>query len=109
MTWIFTQQWNGVQPYSFSAEISPEGLITINGGFVGVMAPNPGTEGNVSLAIANFDQQTVAAYLGVSGGPVMHGTVTGTAEGNTVSGLWFATEIILAGAEKKEHYIPARN
>jgi hypothetical protein len=90
--WIITQQWNGVPAYKFEATFSADGTITVNGGYFGAWC-QLGSSNQVSLAVANFGDDSVSSYSGNIVGPAMGGLVVGRSKQGTISkGSWSAAQ-----------------
>ena len=88
--WVITQQWQGQNAYKFTMTVDANGLLTVDGGFTGVIS-QIGSGSSLSIAIANYKQGIVAAYSGNIVGSAMGGVVSGTVGGGTVStGSWSA-------------------
>ncbi|MBX2830109.1 MAG: hypothetical protein KTR23_02850 [Rhodospirillales bacterium] len=101
-TWIVTQTWKGVPPYKFSMNVAADGKITIDGGFTGVLQQFPNSY--LSMAIANFGNKSVTAYLGNIVNNAMGGEMSGTGQsGAVVTGIWTAVHSAALGAPDKAY------
>ncbi|MDC0711104.1 hypothetical protein POL68_21725 [Stigmatella sp. ncwal1] len=90
--WTITQTWQGIPAYKFSATFAANGTITVDGGYFGVW-DRLGNSNQVSLAIANFGQSSITAYVGNVVGPAMGGQMTGCTKGGTpLHGEWSAAQ-----------------
>lgn len=98
--WQVTQAWQGTTPYTFNMTITDTGLITIEGGFSGIIA-ELGASSFLSMAISNTQAQSITAYVGNIVGPVMGGVMTGTQGGQVFQGTWSAALESNANAPKK--------
>ncbi|MEM9548200.1 MAG: hypothetical protein AAGA77_19620 [Bacteroidota bacterium] len=106
-TWRFTQHWEGAPPYSFNAEFTAEGTISIQAGaFFGTYRVL-GNSNQIALAIADFGKKSITAYVGNVVGGAMGGQATGAQLGGKPSnGNWSAQRIEFAQAETKDHHVP---
>ena len=108
-TWKFTQSWGGGQPYSFLADFSANGEISINNGmFFGTYAIL-GQTNQISLAIADFNgnEKSITAYVGNIMGGAMGGQARGAkVGGNTSDGVWSAQKVSNVD-ENKGFHVPS--
>ncbi len=93
-----SQAWKGKKPYKFPADFGANGTITVEGGFFGTWTVL-GTSNQVSLAIANFQGQSITSYCGNVVGPAMGGQMTGASpNGPVFQGIWSAVQQLHAEA-----------
>jgi len=105
-TWIITQEWNGIRRYKFLATFAADGTITVGGGYFGVW-DRLGSSTQISLAIANFAQSSITAYVGNVVGHAMGGQMTGCTKGKTpVKGAWSAVRQPYADAVQSDLLLP---
>lgn len=90
-SWIVTQSWKGLPTYKFTMTVNKLGVITVNGGYVGVIN-ELGTSSFLSMAITNYAEKSVTAYAGNIAGQAMGGTMSGTQGNKLVSGIWSAMQ-----------------
>jgi hypothetical protein len=106
-TWIIWNQWQGAPAYRFRADFSPDGRISVAGGFIGTWTKlGPSTQ--VSLAIANCQgTASITSYNGNVVGYMMGGEMTGAkSSGAPVRGQWVAHHVLLLDAEEAELKAP---
>lgn len=112
-TWRFHQSWGESSAYSFDAEFSADGTISINNGmFFGTYSIlGPSTQ--ISLAIAHFKDappipKSITAYVGNVTETGMGGMMTGSPEdgGKVSEGIWSA-HLVQTLDESKGYHVPA--
>lgn len=103
------QTWDGIPSYKFHMEISEDGRVSIEGGFVGT-ALQLGTLTQVSIGIANYESnQSVSAYNGNIIADSMGGEMLGvpaTGDGPVIKGIWTALRSDLIDTPTKAHSVP---
>ena len=108
-TWVVTQKWGQTPQYSFNMDVSANGRITIEGGFVGTII-QLGQSTQVSMAIGNSQGDSISSYVGNVVGDAMGGEALGTSTKDsssaTVSGTWSAMLQSSHSAPKEDHSIP---
>lgn len=107
--WIITQVWNGVPAYKFEATFSADGSITIDGGYFGAWC-QLGSSNQVSLAVANFGDNSVTTYSGNIAGPAMGGMAVGRSKQGTISkGSWSAVQEAHANVAHGKLTLPGKS
>lgn len=106
-SWKITQKWHGIPSYSFEMKISKSGVITIPGGFTGTLL-TLGSSNQMSMAIANFNGQSITSYVGNIIGTSMGGEALGLGSNGTVTqGDWSAQKSEDSVIPEKAHSVPS--
>lgn len=89
--WVFSQRWEGVPTYRFTAEFVDNRIeVEEGGGFYGTYQVL-GSSSNIALAITSDNGLSVSAYVGNVVGGAMGGQMTGVPKtGSSTSGEWSA-------------------
>ena len=98
-TWKIWHRWKNVH-YSFFAEFSEDGSITVEGGYTGTWT-RLGTSSQISLAIYSCGgRPSITCYNGNILGLAMGGEMTGDGPSGVQRGEWVAHHMILMDAEE---------
>jgi len=99
--WLVFQSWNGTPFYRFVMNVSQAGVITIPGGYLGIICQPP-QPNLVGMAIGNSTQGSITSYEGCSNGQVMYGVMAGTQKNGAVfHGRWYAVHQTISDAPEQ--------
>ena len=104
--WVFTQQWNQVRPYRFTAEFH-DGIIKVGGRYYGTWKVL-GNSNYLAISLTANDGSSTVAYIGNVVGSAMGGQMTGVVKNTSkvFEGSWSALRKSHYEAEMKELAAP---